>query len=180
MQMRQATPQPKRLSAIPTFSRGGNVMVAEVFAGLGAIKTAFDIAKGLKDIDDAARRNAAVIELQEKILTAQQAQSTLIEHVRELEKEVADLKAWDADKQRYQLKSIRAGVTVYALKPGMENGEELHYLCTNCYQHGHKSILQEEHLDVGRVVMHVCHRCGSEYIEHGARHEPPRRRPTSR
>jgi len=42
-------------------------MVGEVFAGLGAIKTAFDIAKGLKDIDDAARRNAAVIELQQKI-----------------------------------------------------------------------------------------------------------------
>jgi hypothetical protein len=40
-------------------------MVAEVFAGLGAFKTAFDIAKGLKDIDDATRRNAAVIELQE-------------------------------------------------------------------------------------------------------------------
>jgi hypothetical protein len=44
-------------------------MVGEVFAGIGALKTAFDIAKGLKDIDDVARRNAAVIELQEKILS---------------------------------------------------------------------------------------------------------------
>jgi len=50
-------------------------VVGEVFAGLGALKTAFDIAKGLKDIDDAARRNAAVIELQEKILAAREAQS---------------------------------------------------------------------------------------------------------
>jgi hypothetical protein len=41
-------------------------MAAELIAGLGAIKTAFDLAKGLKDIDDATRRNAAVIELQEK------------------------------------------------------------------------------------------------------------------
>ena len=47
-------------------------MVGEVFAGLSALKTAFDIAKGLKDIDDATRRNAAVIELQEKILLAQE------------------------------------------------------------------------------------------------------------
>jgi hypothetical protein len=53
-------------------------MVAEVFAGLSAIKSAFDIAKGLKDIDDATRRNAAVIELQEKILTAQSAQADLV------------------------------------------------------------------------------------------------------
>ncbi len=42
----------------------------------------------MKDIDDATRRNAAVIELQEKILDAQQAQSALIEKARELEKEV--------------------------------------------------------------------------------------------
>lgn len=31
-------------------------MVGEVFAELGALKTAFDIAKGLKDIDDATGR----------------------------------------------------------------------------------------------------------------------------
>jgi hypothetical protein len=48
-------------------SRAGH-MVGEAFAGLGAIRTDFDIAKGLKDIDDAARRNAAVIELQENPL----------------------------------------------------------------------------------------------------------------
>ena len=59
-------------------------MVAEVFAGVSALKTAFDIAKGLKDIDDAARRNAAVIELQEKILSAQHAESELTETVSEL------------------------------------------------------------------------------------------------
>ncbi len=64
-------------------------MVAEVFAGLSTIKTAFDIAKGLKDIDDVAHRNAAIIELQEKILTAQAAQATLVETVGELKKRVA-------------------------------------------------------------------------------------------
>ena len=35
-------------------------MAAEIIAGLGALKTAFDIAKGLKDIDNAVSRNAAV------------------------------------------------------------------------------------------------------------------------
>jgi hypothetical protein len=54
-------------------------MVGEAIAGLGAIKSAFDLAKGLKDINDAAVRNAAVIELQERILAAQQAQSALVE-----------------------------------------------------------------------------------------------------
>jgi uncharacterized protein YlxW (UPF0749 family) len=64
-------------------------MVAEVFAGLGALKTAFDIAKGLKDIDDTTRRNTAVIDLQEKILSAQQSQASLVESISNLEKEVA-------------------------------------------------------------------------------------------
>src|SRR5215831_2322334 len=58
-------------------------MVGELIAGLGAFKTMFDIAKGLKDINDAATRNAAVIELQEKILIAQAQQAALVEHVGE-------------------------------------------------------------------------------------------------
>ena len=71
-------------------------MAGEIFAGLTAIKTAFDIAKGLKDIDDAARRNAAVIELQGKILDAQSGQAALIETVGALKARVAELEAWDA------------------------------------------------------------------------------------
>jgi hypothetical protein len=78
-------------------------MVAEVFAGLGSIKAAFDIAKGLKDID-ATRRNTAIIELQEKILSAQAEQSELIETIGDLKKRVTELETWEAEKQRYELK----------------------------------------------------------------------------
>jgi hypothetical protein len=60
--------------------------VAGIYGGISAFKAAFDIAKGLKDINDAAQRNAAVIELQEKILSAQAAQAALIERVHDLEK----------------------------------------------------------------------------------------------
>ena len=74
-------------------------MVGEVIAGLGALKTAFDIAKGLKDIDDRVRLNEARMELQEKILDAQQAQATLLEKVNNLEKEITARRleeAWHA------------------------------------------------------------------------------------
>jgi hypothetical protein len=73
------------------------MVAAEIYAGLGAIKTAFDMAQGLKAISDATVRNPAVIELQEKILTAQHTQAALVERVRELEKEVASFKDWKAD-----------------------------------------------------------------------------------
>jgi hypothetical protein len=41
-------------------------MVGEIFGGISAVKAAFDIAKGLKDIHDAALRNEAIINLQEQ------------------------------------------------------------------------------------------------------------------
>jgi hypothetical protein len=136
-------------------------MVAELFAGVSALKTAFDIAKGLKDIDDATRRNAAVIELQEKILSAQQSQSALVETVSVLEKTIAELKAWEADKQRYELKAITPGVFVFALKPSMTNGAPHHYICANCYASGKKSYLQQD-ISGSYYDQFKCQRCGEE------------------
>ena len=73
-------------------------MVGKAFAGLGALNSALDIARGLRAINDAARRNAAVIELQEKNLSAQSAQFALIDEIAALQKEIARLKAGNADK----------------------------------------------------------------------------------
>jgi hypothetical protein len=117
-------------------------MVAELFAGLSAFKSMYDAAKALKDMNDATVRNGAVIELQEKILAAREAQTTLLERVSDLEKEVAGLKAWDSEKQRYELKQLYRGPHAYILKEGEEKGEAAHALCTNCYQRGFKSFLQ--------------------------------------
>jgi hypothetical protein len=117
-------------------------MAGEVFATLSAFKSMYDMAKALKDINDATIRNGAVIELQEKILAAREAQATLLDQVGALEKEVARLKTWDADKERYELKDLYRGFFAYILKEGKEAGEASHALCTNCYQMGFKSILQ--------------------------------------
>lgn len=136
------------------------MVVAETIAGLGAVKTAFDMAKVLQGIHDTAARDRAVIDLQKEILAAQAAQSDLVETVSALKKEVAHLKAWDADKQRYQLSEVRSGATAYALKEGMEGGEPKHYLCASCYQQSHKSILQSKTLVPGRAHVLVCHDCG--------------------
>lgn len=134
-------------------------MAAELITGLGALKTAFDLARGLKDMSDAATRNSAVIELQEKILAAQQAQAVLVERVGELEKEVDRLKDWEADKQRYELRELAPGVVAFAIKDGMRNGEPFHRICANCCASGKKSYLQQfargDYYDEYR-----CHSCG--------------------
>jgi hypothetical protein len=139
---------------------GGTAVVGEVFAGLSALKTAFDLARGLKDIDDAVRRNIAVIELQEQILTAQSAQQELIERVSKLQNEVADLKAWSAEKQNYELKSIDGRAFVYVLKPGAQPSEPAHWLCPTCYNNARKSFIQFSALD-GREHIYKCPQCAT-------------------
>jgi len=143
-------------------------VVAEVFAGMGAIKTAFDIAKGLKDIDDATRRNAAVIELQEKILSAQSAQMELVQTIGELKKRVADLEAWDTEKKRYELKAVAPGSFAYVLKPEAQGSEPPHQICAACYANHKPSILQimpRSHvsMQLGFTKYH-CPECKSEIV----------------
>jgi hypothetical protein len=109
-----------------------------------------------------------VLEIQSKMLDAQafafQAQeerATLIERVGELEKEVARLKAWDAEKQRYQLEEVSPGAVAYVLKPTMRGGEPMHLLCANCYQADKKRFLQAHRGDAS-FTYHKCPECGDE------------------
>jgi len=153
-------------------------MVAEIFAGLSSLKTALDLAKGLKDIDDAARRNAAVIELQEKILAAQEAQSTLIQRVHELEGEVARVKAWEAQKQRYELKDFGGGTFAYELRVDEARREPAHRICPACYESGDRSILQFRGQNAFSQDMYFCPLC-EQTFNFGTK-QPPRQpnRPT--
>ena len=144
-------------------------MVAEWVAGLGAFKSMLDLAKGLKDLSDATARNAAVIELQTQILTAQEAQSSLVARVRELEEEVRGFERWDAEKERYELRQHpHANVMTYELKDGMQPAEPAHSICPDCYQQRIKSILQHVTRYPGMADVAQCQRCGWEaYISGG-------------
>ncbi|OKO73613.1 hypothetical protein AC628_23950 [Bradyrhizobium sp. NAS96.2] len=125
------------------------------------MKTAFDITKGLKDIDDKVRLNSAVIDLQEKILTAQQEQATLIGEKHDLEREIARLKAWDAEKQNYELKAIGSGSVAFMLKPSARGSEPPHWLCPNCYGENKKSFFQPTGNMIQRAQVYRCQGCQS-------------------
>jgi hypothetical protein len=135
------------------------MVVAETMMGISGFKATMDMVKALKDIDDRTRRNEIAIELGEKILAAHAAQTALLESESALKKEVAELKAWEADKQRYELKDLWKGFFAYVPKEGMENGEPPHGLCTNCYQKGFKSILQNSGHPTHHDRTWDCHAC---------------------
>jgi hypothetical protein len=117
-------------------------MAGEIIASLTIFKTLLDSAKSLKNINDATIRNAAIVELQEKILSAQEQQAALVERLRTLEKEVADHETWEREKERYQLTDHGCSTFTYSLKQEAANNEPHHRICSHCYQNRRKSVLQ--------------------------------------
>jgi len=80
-------------------------MAGEAFGGLGSLKrAAFDLAKEIKEIDEAARRKA-ITEIQEKILAAQQSQHALMEQISTLEKEIAN---FETNRHDHRLLLVKA------------------------------------------------------------------------
>lgn len=128
------------------------MVLAEIATSLGSIKTALDILKGLKKskasssiLAEIADLQAALIEVQQGIMAANQAHTADVERIRELEEEVARLKAWDSEKTRYELKSPWTGAMVYALKPAKGDSEPPHWLCATCYHQSKKRFLHIAH-----------------------------------
>jgi hypothetical protein len=114
--------------------------------------------------------NGASIDAQTNILSVNEERATLIEHVRDLEKQVADLEAWETEKQRYELTDItNGGSFAYVLKPNAQGSEPSHQICANCYQHRKKSILQNEagstaHAVLARPQMYFCPECNTKIV----------------
>ena len=130
----------------------------DITVALGTFKALYDSAKALKDMNDAAVRNGAVIELQEKILAAQASQLSLLTRISELEEKVRGFEAWDAEKERYELRDLGFGALAYMLKPAMRGTEPPHWICTNCYGKRHASIIQYTMIH-GSGYRHVCPSC---------------------
>lgn len=137
-----------------------------LIAGIGTnLKTAADIAKAMMGLRDASLIQGKVIELQSVILAAQSSalaaqsqQMSALDKIRQLEKEVATLKAWGHEKQRYELKSPAPGFLVYMLKPEERGTEPPHWLCQTCYEQGNKSMLQSGG-QAGRIRIYKCNHC---------------------
>ena len=121
----------------------------QIAAGVSALKNAFDLAKSFIGIRDTATFNDKVIELQSLILEGQrsmfasnEAYAVQVKRVSDLETEMARLKAWEGEKQNYELKTIASGAVAYMLKPAMRGSEPPHWLCPHCYENGKKAIFQ--------------------------------------
>ena len=126
--------------------------IGSIAAAATSIKTIADIIKTLGKMKSIPEVQTAIIELRNEIISAQSnaliaqsEQATMIQKISDLEKEFADMKAWEEEKQRYQLVSPWNGCVVYALKEQCKKTEPPHWICTKCYEDGRKSILNQHH-----------------------------------
>jgi hypothetical protein len=129
-------------------------------------------AKGLKALKDlvSGDARAQVAALYDVILASQASameahlkQTAMIDRIRELEEEIARMKAWDKQKERYKLARPWPGAAfvLYVLKESCKESEEAHWICTKCYDDGRRTILQPRD-DKNGLVLLCCPTCKSE------------------
>ena len=142
-----------------------------IAAALSSLKAAKDIAEAMIGLRDAAAFQGKLLEFQSKLIdannaafAAQDERSTMLERIRELEKEVAELKAWETEKQRYELKDVGHGVFAYMNKPAVRGEEPPHWLCPTCFENGKKSHLQFSTQISGGGSVYRCAGCGTAVI----------------
>ena len=116
-------------------------MIAALQAGYAGTKAALDIAKGILSFKTEVERNQAVIDIQRHVLDTQCAlgdaereYTASLKRIDTLEAEIARLKDWSAEQERYELADAGAGTLAYRQKAAMEDGQPAHWLCptANC------------------------------------------------
>ena len=146
------------------------MVAAEISAGVTSLRAALDIAKAMIGLRDAEAFRSKSIELQQVIMDAltqgieaREAYAAQLNRVRALETEVASLKAWDTEKQNYELKKCGEGAVAYMLKPDARGTKPPHWLCPNCYTKGEKSFLSATGAaGGGRGFQYKCGNCGTQ------------------
>jgi hypothetical protein len=144
--------------------------------GLSALKAATETMKtimGLRDgaklLENTVELNQNILAAQSALLDAQQEQTALTETIQKLEEEIASIRTWDAEKQRYELTSLgNPGIFSYSIKEASRGAEPPHSICPDCYEDGKKSVLQQITRFPGQASVMTCGRCGWEtYVQGG-------------
>lgn len=154
------------------------MVAAEIATGIGALKGAYDIAKTLKDITDRVKLNEAIIDLQNRILAAQEEALEARERLRDMQQQIASFENWERTAARYQLKDFGGSTYAYELRAEASDGEPPHKACPRCFESKKRSILHFKLRDASSRDHYKCEVCGTVF-ELGVRSLPKPPRSTS-
>lgn len=145
--------------------------IAAIQGAMGSLKLAFDLTKKFLEMKSLGEVQGIVIALQREIMDAQSStfaaqsdQAAMAETVRTLKEEIARVKAWEEQKQRYALVKAwpHTGTVTYALKEESKGTEPPHWICAKCYEDSIKSILNPRKTRFGEPAVYCCPRCRTE------------------
>jgi DNA-directed RNA polymerase subunit RPC12/RpoP len=141
-----------------------------VGAVLGSLNKAVELTSkliGLKNSGAIAEQvqslNAVLLAAQKDALATYQAYSSLIDEKRQLEARIANLEAWDAKEEQYELVHLHPGSFAFAEKERTSGTKPVHYLCATCFNNRKVSILQGWTTGYGLRELH-CTTCGEKII----------------
>jgi hypothetical protein len=130
-----------------------------------SLSAVVEITKAMRDLSDVNLIQTKIFEFTTEIMSAQacalvvqSAQVDLQQSKRDLEEEIAKLKAWTTEKYRYELQSVGPGAFAYVVKDTMRGNEPIHWICADCFQSGKKHFLNESHYDL-HFVYYKCQEC---------------------
>lgn len=132
------------------------------------MKAAIQARDETKRLETLTELNGAMAELQAKHLAVIQNEQALLEQNEKLRSQLAAYDKWEYEKMRYALRQLPSGGFIYALSPGKAMCEPPHWLCTNCYEERHKSILQLGGKETGEsAYVWVCPKCKNKIMSRG-------------
>nr|WP_306267621.1 hypothetical protein [Pararhizobium sp. IMCC3301] len=164
----QDSPSPKICNSLRPNHLWEFVMVAGIDLAITSIKATTEAVKAVIGLRDKAKIDAALQDINAKLLatqgimlTAYEERRALLAQVEELEKARMQVENWKREAARYQLKQIPPTVLVYALKKPVQGGEPEHYICPNCYNDRKKSLLHRKPSASGGEII-KCDNCSYE------------------
>ena len=111
----------------------------EVVAAYQGLKTGLGVLQALHATAKGAAINEIKFQLTQHILDAQQAltaagnaQAEAAQTIRNLEQRIMELENWDAQSESYELADTGQGSLAYRYKGAVEGGEPAHWLCPHC------------------------------------------------
>lgn len=124
--------------------------MVEIGTAIASARALIDIAKAGLEARDDAKVQAALIDLNAKLLDASTAALDSLSKASKLHVELSQLKEAHASLQRrldekdsYRLSSVAFGKHAYELKPELaQQGNQHHYVCQGCFDAGKKFVLQ--------------------------------------
>ena len=123
------------------------------------LQKAIEVRDTIKFGEEVGKLHGQILAAMSGAVAAKTDQSALLDEVRDLKKRVADLEGWEAEKERYELVELAPSVLAFRVKPSMQAGEPVHYICATCYNAGKKNFLKQI-IHGPNYNKFECHSCG--------------------